>query len=554
MALRLRRRHTVMTMKHQPGRQRTFSLLEILFIVCLACVPLFVTFPYRVNIFLSWEGAYRLSQGHVPYRDFGMPLGYMFWVVPALFMKIFGPQMITLVKAQVFINILSGLAFRSVLKSVAVPPGVRLLSVVLYCLSFSFFNFWPWYNHTVIVYEMIALAFLLRFMFRPTRFNGLWLVGSALMVFCSFFTKQDGGGMALLLCLALLLVHSLYQKDGKPLLVFVASVAAIGFLFIYPLTRYHFGYWFNYGQPPHTARIAPFEIVDELFSASQWIKFYLFLILLLLLPQLRQTRLLLRNKQAVVFLLLTLGILAQAAVLQVTSYTPPDNNIYFHSFAVAFLLSQLVRLLNINLLAWKPLLACGAGLLLWWSGTYWNYFQRILQRAVPASTAAATNGENVVNRNTYKINQDTTAIPMSQWRFSNLRSLRGLYLPGATVDGLERLMGMDLLKSGRPLRVLNMTELTSLAVELPYELERGPNQPLWYHYGVAFFNREAELFETRIRNKAYDLVLFEYIPSLNNFYPFRVRQVLQQVYRKVDSFEAPRRGETRGVIEVYTRG
>src|SRR6187549_331806 len=76
-------------------RYRLFAAFEIAFIILLAIVPLFSTFPYRVNIFLSWEGAYRLSEGEVPYRDFGMPMGYMYWVIPALFFKIFGAQMIT---------------------------------------------------------------------------------------------------------------------------------------------------------------------------------------------------------------------------------------------------------------------------------------------------------------------------------------------------------------------------------------------------------------------------------------------------------------------------
>src|SRR6476619_400670 len=98
-----------------------------------------------------------------------MPMGYMFWVIPAIFFKIFGAEMITLVKAQVLINILSGFAFRSILKSLFVPPGVRLLSVIVYVISFSFFNFWPWYNHTVIVYEMIGLAFLLRYLSRDEK-------------------------------------------------------------------------------------------------------------------------------------------------------------------------------------------------------------------------------------------------------------------------------------------------------------------------------------------------------------------------------------------------
>ena len=136
---------------------------EIFIIVLLACIPLFITFPYRVNIFLSWEGAYRISHGQLPFREFGTPLGGMYWVIPAFFFKIFGSKMITLIKAQVFINILSGLAFRSILNSLSVDRGVRLASVLLFCLSYSFINFWPWYNHSVIVYELMARAGRVRY-------------------------------------------------------------------------------------------------------------------------------------------------------------------------------------------------------------------------------------------------------------------------------------------------------------------------------------------------------------------------------------------------------
>src|ERR1700712_4275688 len=110
---------------------------EVLLIVLLACIPLLIHLPYRVNIFLSWEGAYRISRGQLPFRDFGTPLGGMYWVIPAIFFKLFGTQMFTLVKAQVFINIISGFAFRSILKSCKVKPGIIFVSIVLYCLSFS---------------------------------------------------------------------------------------------------------------------------------------------------------------------------------------------------------------------------------------------------------------------------------------------------------------------------------------------------------------------------------------------------------------------------------
>src|SRR5205085_1294484 len=107
-------------------------------------------------------------------------------------------------------------------KTVGVQPGIRLLSVFLYCISFSFFNFWPWYNHTVIVYEMIGLAFLMKYIFSEQR-NWILLSLSALFVFFSFFTKQDGGGLALLLCTAILLYNYLAEKNWKPILIYAAS-------------------------------------------------------------------------------------------------------------------------------------------------------------------------------------------------------------------------------------------------------------------------------------------------------------------------------------------
>jgi hypothetical protein len=112
---------------------------------------------------------------------------------------------------------------------------------------------------------------------------------------------------------------------------------------------------------------------------------------------------------------------------------------------------------------------------------------------------------------------------------------------------------METIKGKKKLKVLNMTELTPLAVELPYQLEQGIDIPLWYHLGVAMFNKEAKMYEQRIMNKQYDLVLFEYVPSLNNFFPFRVRDTLINHYQKIDSFPAPRRGDTQGIIEVFIK-
>jgi hypothetical protein len=142
---------------------------------------------------------------------------------------------------------------------------------------------------------------------------------------------------------------------------------------------------------------------------------------------------------------------------------------------------------------------------------------------------------------------------MSEWTFTSLKAFYKIYMPKPTVEGIKRLLANDSVRYNPNIRVLNMSELTPLAVELPYKLETGPEIPLWYHLGVAMFNKDAANYEKRIVQKQYDLVLFEYIPSLNNFYPFRVRDTLQNHYRLVDSFMAPRRGDTQGMIEVYRK-
>ncbi len=538
--------------------KRILSAAEVLIIVIVACLPLVATLPYRINIFLSWEGAYRLYQGQLPYRDFGMPVGYMYWVVPAMFFKIFGPQLITLIKAQAFINILGGLAFRSIFKSLQVQYPVRFMAVLVFCLSYSFFNYWPWYNQTVIVYELIGIAFLLQFIFGSvSRTKYAWLVLSAVFIFFSFFTKQDGGGLALLICLALLGYNAMQDKKIWPPVIFIAAFFVTGLLLILPFTKYQFGYWFNHGQPPHSSRISIGEILKEFLSASQWLKFYILVIALLLLASIKNFKTWWQNKQQVIFTLLTLGILAEAAIFQVTSYVPVDNNIFFHSFAFVFILSLLSILLPVDFTQKVPLVVGTLGVLLWWSSVYWKYVERFVIK--PGSETYTTNTHggytyaNVVNRNTFIIDLDTTDIPLSQWRVPNLPSFRKVLLPGPTVDGIERLMNMDLVKNNTDLKVLNMSELTPLAAEIPFKLEAGPYYPLWFHKGVGMFDKETNMFIDRIQHKHYDLVLFEYIPYLNNFYPFSIREALQANYKKVDSFVAPRKPATDAWVEVYVK-
>src|SRR3954469_16491841 len=95
---------------------RQITTIELAIITLFSCLPLFLELPFRVNIFVTWEGAYRMYLGQVPFRDFGMSLGYGFWIIPYVFFKIFGPYLYSLIIAQCFINFVSLLAFRGILK------------------------------------------------------------------------------------------------------------------------------------------------------------------------------------------------------------------------------------------------------------------------------------------------------------------------------------------------------------------------------------------------------------------------------------------------------
>ena len=78
-----------------------------------------------------------------------------------------------------------------------------------------------------------------------------------------------------------------------------------------------------------------------------------------------------------VFTLLTLGIIAEAAIFQVTSYLPVDNNIFYHSFAIVYILTIALRLPTgkSEYLENNHCVRCLR--LVWWSQSYWKYISKI---------------------------------------------------------------------------------------------------------------------------------------------------------------------------------
>lgn len=509
-----------------------FSLLQIGIILLFSLLPILFNLPYRVNIFLSWEGAYRLYLGQMPFRDFGMPLGFGYFAVPALFFKLFGPYLFSLVYAQAFINILTLFSLRSILRLLGVKPAIVMFGLLVMCLSFTFpINFWPWYNNSAFVYGLFGLNMVLLYMFRqPHKYNQAYLAAAGFFMAFALFTKQDYGGLAFVFGLVLLVYDLLLSRNYKGIAVYMGSYVVFLSLLIVPFLPYDFLYWFNYGQAPHDSRLHLLDFVHEIFGGSYYEKFYLLMIGLTAFYRYRSFNTLFLNKQAGAFLLLSAGMVCMALITKVTSRLPADTSTYYHAFAFAYIaanLSQRVRTSSLSYVSTIGLL-----ILLWWSGVLWKYSSKwfdMSSKNTPVASAAAS----------------------VDWRLSPYRAFHKVYLPKETIEGIEELKSLPVVKEkGSKLKVLNMSELTPLAHELDYTPLT--QQPLWYHLNIGMFQQQVEEFNTKVRAGYYDLVLFEDIPSLTEFYPYEVQRQLQQSYELKDRFLAPR-ALSDSYIEVYIR-
>lgn len=538
------------------NKQITF--LELTLILFISVYPIFLNYPYTLNIFLSWDGAYRLYLGQIPYKDFGLPMGFGYWILPALFFKLFGPYLITLIKAQAFINIISALAFRSILKQLKVTSGIRILSILVYLITFVSLNIWPWYNNTVITYEFIGIAFILNYVLNKNkRYPLIRLFWGCFFLFLSFFTKQDAGMLGLLIAIALIICDSLYTRKIWPAVWFLVFYVFSALCFFLPFISHHISYWFNYGQPPHFSRLSLYDIFSEFFGKSEWLKFFIIIIFLIWMTKLKKLKEHIRDKNFVVFSLLTIGVLTEASIFQVTSYVPGYNNIFFYSFAIAYILSYCGLSLHINFQKLVSLILTGAFILLWWSGRVWPYADKAIGKLYPNVKAIDTNEVSMrsyMRPDPHSNSWMTSLVPdESKWKYSPWKAFNRISMPEPTIQGIQRLLDNPIIKDKRTnLKLLNMSELTPLAEVIGYTPETGNDIPLWYHKNVAMFEKQIKEYEAKIDNNFYDVVLFEYIPILNNFYPFEIRDYLKEHYLQVDSFPAPRDVYYK-VIEVYTK-
>lgn len=513
-----------------------FIWMQILISLVFCLIPLFKNQSYEQNFFLTWEGAYRLMRGQIPYRDFGIPLGIGFWVVPALFFNLFGPFFLSLLKAQVFLNLISLVSLRVIFKKLGFSEASVLLILLVNCTSFVYINNWPWYNHTVYVFQLISIMFLVLYMTgQSLRYNYVYLGLSAFFSVLAFFTKQDGGAFSILINGILIVFYVILFEPRKFIDIGVFGLLIFIFLFCYILLfkNSDLGYWFNYGQFPHYSRMNLWDIIDKFFGDSLLLKFYLAFAVIAIFYTLQKESHLKFNEKSILAIAICFLMLLQVIVIQVTSFSPAKGTLYFHTFGMALIIYFMqLPFKKMGLFVISMLI-----IFVLFSDTYWNTVQNQIRKILPSNLVEKNH--EVVSMNTWATTVSDSIRPINKV-YSTMETLRGLRIPEQTLAGIDSIRNLQVFKDKlSDIRILNMSELTFLAYEMNFQLLSGSGVPLWYHKGVCLFDREVDFLCKLISERKFDIILFEHMDYVQDFYPYAVRDCTLENYVQVLEFEGP---------------
>jgi len=511
-----------------------FEVLSYVTLFIFMVFPLLFKLSYRVHLDLPYEGTYRMYIGQMPFKDFKMPLGYGLFLVPLICFHIFGPFLKSLLISQMLITLLGGISLISVLKRLKLNDVQVYISLFVFCISYTVLYFWPWYNNTAFTFQLMGLALLLKTFDSKNWFSKIGLLSiSALLVFLAFFTKQDYGGLAFVFSLLLILYMSILKKDYITPISFVAIFGIIASAFIYPLLPYDFQYWFNLGKPPHQNRLNLAYILEEILLHCQWEKFYLLAICIIMIPYTKDLKAFFINENKMLLFLISVGFIFEAMIAKCTSHLSFHNTTFYHAFGVAFILANVK--FDFDLRKNKYFVPVMILILFWWSGMIWEHAHKFFK--MPELELTTKNSRAEIPPGRYE-----------KWSTSEFKTLSGVKIPVSAINSIRKMKAMKITEKNPNAKILNMSELTIL----PYELGYTPltDVPLWYHVDVGIFQKQVDELCAKIAAKEYDMVLFEEIPYIDDFFPEKARKALQASYKLDHTFLAPRLGG-ESFVEVY---
>lgn len=254
------------------------SLRNLWFAACLSLLLAFsVAWVWHVGhrgLFLLdqsivFDGAWRISQGQVPYRDFYMPFGPVAFVLPAVLFRLLGATFSSLVGAACVLSLLG--------TAVGVWVAWRLTSLrVLALLSGALTAIWfqapfgvPWMEQTAFFFDLMALAAVVESRLR-SRASLAWAVAAGVATALAVLSKQNAGGLFVVVCVGCLALPWRRREATRRVLGYVSGgllTAAAFALWLVACSNFRnfWHYWVQVSAETGISRIETWKLVGTVF-------------------------------------------------------------------------------------------------------------------------------------------------------------------------------------------------------------------------------------------------------------------------------------------------
>jgi hypothetical protein len=471
--------------------------LAILCSVALLAFAMQRNFLLWVDYCITFEGAYRIYCGQWPYRDFGLPVGPVSFLVPAGFFVALGPSWDALLLSQGLQNTVMLCLLVAILRQLGTHPVVIAISLLVFTLAYLPGATHPWYNSTGTLMALACVAFALRRGLAAPVLAGI-CAGLAVL------SKQDiglislaFGGLFLSLSAKGLnserieIAHSdspwtaVAGTVGLRSVLFGAAAVLTIVLTAWLTDWGAFWYWLNLGQPPHHPR----ELHPRyLIHATPGSVSLLIIVLGLARDNLR---------------LLVSGLFLLAGT--VTSVT--SGNPFLASYGLAFAPVALGEALL------QPA-RHRLGMAVLCASALWYLFPEPLANTKYILHSFLDSKVEHLRERTLHFDFPISRFPSSLRAFG-----RNNMAPDETIDFLLALPRT--VPIAPTTEILNLSELTPIYAHWAIAPPKGI--PLWFHPEVSMFEREAKAVNQLLEGDRFDLILLQepFVAGTKSFKTFR---------------------------------
>jgi len=399
-----------------------------------------------------------------------------------------GPNWDVFLLSQQFINACQLVLLYALLDRVGTHALIKRIALIVFSTLYLLHLTHPWYNSTAFLLMLAAsycalgagrvsasIAGLLAGLtiLAKQDFGLITLIMGALFVSLTIFRS---GKERIISNISSLKDKNLIRALVEKLVLFFTCAFVIVFACILLTDRENFLYWFNYGQAPHSVNVLSYKGFRLLyFALGCWLFF-----IALALNNLR-------------LLISSIFILAASITRQTSGLS------FTHYYFVAFIPIAIYEILRLNIpikkLSSLLIIILCASIMLQPAINFYYAFESIIFGKIEPPP------NNHLNKS-----MRLTAFPNDFLAFSS-----HTYAPRETIEAILELKLIaskrTRAKTGKNLRVLNITELTPIYAELgalpPKDL------PLWFHNGISLFSLEKEKLKNILSSDEFDIVLLQ---------------------------------------------